>query len=131
MHFICKPKLKFLLLIIISRKLFERLSLPFTSDTENWLKIHTNAKEIYDLFSTMRNTQNVLLSWKDKLVKEEIELIQDKCFDVMQELGYKWISTKSQLDGKDSFNQMIANLTLEDTLELNNYPFKKWSIIIN
>jgi Sulfotransferase domain len=117
--------------INVSRKLFERLSLPFTSAIENWLQIHTNVDEFYDAYSTKRNSQNVLLSWKFKLVKEEIELIQEKCFDVMQELGYKWISTKSELDGKDSFNQTIANLTLEDTLELKNYPFKKWSIIID
>ena len=107
-----------------SRQLFEQLSLPFTVEIEKWIEEHTN-DETHNTkpLSTIRDSKSVTLKWTNTFNMTDIDLIQEECSDIMFELGYKIIKTEKEL-GSFSYN-----FTLEDTINFNDFPFKKWSIL--
>ena len=124
MHFLRFEDLMVIDPIGKSRQLFKKLSLPFTVETEKWIRENTNDPTTNtNPFSTTRDSNTVFLKWTNTLNMIEIDIIQKACSNTMFEFGYKTIKTEKL---RESFEY---NFTLGDTVNFNDFSLKKWSIL--
>ncbi|KAM7309249.1 carbohydrate sulfotransferase 1 [Ixodes scapularis] len=91
--------------------LFKELGIKYTTSVGNFLKTHTKARkaDVMDPYSTRRNSSTVAFEWRQKLKYADIVEIQRSCADVLLRLGYKAISSASELNGEPPIRS-IPNL---------------------
>lgn len=82
-----------------SKILFDRLNIPFSSTAKRYLKTHTNASEVdqskRNPYTTKRNSKSIPFEWKTTLNVSEIAHVQNKCSDLITDLGYKLLDTNN------------------------------------
>lgn len=89
---------------LLTRRLLNFLSLPWTDSISQYLQTHTRGslhKEslLRDTYGTSRNSSATAFAWRDKMSFSNISFIQTQCGKAMEELGYKLIRSH---DDKDS-----------------------------
>lgn len=71
--------------------LYNRVNLPYTSETIDYIYNHTNENNVDNNspYSTLRNSKQIITKWIDNLNETIVDAIQDSCGFVFQQLGYK------------------------------------------
>ncbi|CAG2115961.1 unnamed protein product [Medioppia subpectinata] len=102
-----------------AKRLYERLGLEYTPTVQTWVEEHTRADDILsNPHSTIRNSASAPLSWLPRMSVNDVLEVQEYCYDVMHNLGYKLIN---DLVYDDNDTQMLDNYTLDQILD-TKYP---------
>ncbi|CAG2165259.1 unnamed protein product [Oppiella nova] len=102
-----------------AKRLYNNLDLEYTPAVQMWVKEHTRKEDILgNPHSTRRDSQRAPLSWIPRMTVNDVLEVQEYCYDVMQNLGYKLIN---DLVYDDNDTQALNNYTLDQILD-TKYP---------
>ena len=87
--------------LLTFKKIINFLDLPWLENLEEYVKLHTkqdtSERKAHD---TTRNSTAAVLSWTNKMQRENVSFIQNACSDLMSHMGYKEVNISENVQLK-------------------------------